>query len=203
MSALSANANLVLHAGALGVALTFIAVEALQANANTEQLIFSGFDREFALYGLANGLGILVVALGAVHFVVWRSAKHAGAAYDAFVATHFGYLRGLSLVSDVFAKFCALAGLIIAQRPEWIAPMLFVFLADWLVQGRFFVLPVQLAYGGALACLAAATWHVTRGSPLLVYPFVGFAALCAASLARLWLARRAGATPAVVGAAHG
>jgi len=71
-------------------------------------------------------------------FLSQISARRAGEPLEDYVARSLPYLRSMSFASDLFLKFSVLSMLILAGRPDWIAPFCLVGLADYIFQGRFF-----------------------------------------------------------------
>jgi hypothetical protein len=80
-----------------------------------------------------------------VYLIVWRNAQLAGEELSAFIRRNFRYLSFATLTSDLFIKFSAVSLVILAQRPDWVAPILIACTGDWLIQGRGFMLPVKIS----------------------------------------------------------
>lgn len=87
----------------------------------------------------------LVLLALSVYFIVWRNAQLAGEEFSAFIRRNFRYLSFATLTSDLFIKFSAVSLVILAQRPDWVAPILIACTGDWLIQGRGFMLPVKIS----------------------------------------------------------
>ena len=106
-----------------------------------------------------------------LYFIIWCTARIEGESFESFAGRNFSYLSFLGFLSDLFVKFCAVSLVILAGRADWVAPLLMIFLSDYLIQGRFFVLPVRLGLLlalllimlGVLQCLL---WYGTVLLPL-------------------------------------
>ena len=125
---------------------------------------------------------MLLLLLSCLYFTVWRAARKEGEDFTGYAARNFRYLRNLSFLSDLLIKFVVLALLIMAPKPEWIGPMLLAFTADYLIQGRFFVLPPAISLPAALVCLGLAVYQFSLGSTVLILPLVVFIVCAIASL---------------------
>ena len=145
-------------------------------------------------------IGILLVFfLGAFYFFLWRSAKKHNEKLEEFILRNFTWLNGLSFFSDLLVKFTVLSVLVLAGQPQWFAPMLFLFIADYLFQGRFFVLPLRWATLAGLLSLAAAVSQYLSHSPSLLWPLIGFASVSFLSCLHL---RRSQRLATSTGVAH-
>jgi hypothetical protein len=181
----SAPVHIWLHALVLIGAALILALDLVGGHAQTEALLYSASDPQFMMLSLVQSGGVLAVIVGAIYFLVWRGAQRAGESFEQFVTRNFRYLRSLSFVSDTLVKFTCLAVAIVAKRPDLTPPLLFVFMADYLVQGRLWVLPPRLSLGLASACLAGAAAQVAAGSALMGWPLGAFVGISALSLALL------------------
>lgn len=106
-----------------------------------------------------------------LYLVVWHEARKAGETFEAWVARNFRYLSSLSFLSDLFVKFSSLALMILARRPDWVAPLLAIFTGDYLIQGRFFLLPVRMSLLLGFLCVAFGTVQCLFLPGSLLYPF--------------------------------
>jgi hypothetical protein len=153
-------------------------------------MMLSVRDQELGWLGLAQVALVGVALLMCVYFLAWRAARHSGQSFDDYLVRNFQYLRNLSFVSDLLVKFVPLSFVVLAGRPEWVAPLLSLYIADYLFQGRFFTLStrVSLVLGGASLIAAAVQYfgHSTQ----LVWPLLHFSVISTASLIHLLGARR-------------
>jgi hypothetical protein len=109
---------------------------------------------------------------------------------DDYLVRNFQYLRNLSLVSDLVVKFIPLSLLVLGGHSEWVAALLSLYIADYLVQGRFFSLPTRAALLlGVVSVMAAGAQYLTHSVQLL-WPLVHFSVLTALSLLALASAKR-------------
>lgn len=179
------EANLVLQAVALVSALLLILLEIVTGNAMTQTLMVGGQLDEFRRFGIGMMAFILVGLLVALYFVLWRAALHSGESVSAYITRNFRYVKNLSLISDLLMKFITLALLLLANRPEWVAPVLLAFIGDYLLQGRFFTFPTRISVVLGLACVAGGLAQFFSHSPALLIPLAVFALIAGLSTARL------------------
>lgn len=184
------EANLVLQALAFISALLLVALEILSGHAITHTLMIGGQIDEFRRFGIGIMAFILVGLLVALYFVLWRAALHSGESVSAYITRNFRYVRNLSLVSDLLMKFITLALLLLADRPEWVAPVLLAFTGDYLLQGRLFTFPTRTSVVLGLACVAGALAQFFSQSPSLLIPLGAFALVAGLSTARLALRQK-------------
>lgn len=181
------EANLLLQAMAFASALLLILLEIMSGNAITHTLMTGGQLDEFRRFGIGMMGFILVGLLVALYFVLWRAALHSGENVSAYITRNFRYVKNLSLISDLLMKFITLALLLLANRPEWVAPVLLAFTGDYLLQGRFFTFPTRTSVVLGLACVAGALAQFFSQSPSLLIPLAAFALVAGLSTARLAL----------------
>lgn len=181
------EANLVLQAVAFVSALLLVALEILSGNAITHTLMTGGQIDEFRRFGIGMMGFILVGLLVTLYFVLWRAALHNGENVSAYIARNFRYVKNLSLISDLLMKFITLALLLLANKPEWVAPVLLAFTGDYLLQGRFFTFPTKTAVVLGVACVVAGLAQFFSQNPSLLIPLAAFALIAGLSTARLAL----------------
>lgn len=181
------EANLVLQALAFVSALLLVLLEILSGNAITHTLMVGGQFDEFRRFGIGIMAFILVGLLVALYFVLWRAALHSGESVSVYITRNFRYVKNLSLISDLLMKFITLALLLLANRPEWVAPVLLAFTGDYLLQGRFFTFPTRTSVVLGLVCVAGALVQFVSQNSSLLIPLGAFALVAGLSTARLAL----------------
>lgn len=181
------EANLVLQAMAFASALLLILLEVTSGHAITHTLMVGGQLDEFRRFGIGMMAFILTGLLVALYFVLWRAALHSGESVSAYITRNFRYVKNLSLISDLLMKFITVALLLLANRPEWVAPVLLAFTGDYLLQGRFFTFPTRVSVVLGLACVASGLAQFFSQSPSLLIPLATFALVAGLSTARLAL----------------
>ena len=140
--------------------------------------------------------------MATLYVLVFRASRRAQEDFPRFVSRNFAYLKNLSLLSDLLVKVAALAVVIHLGQPRWLAPLLVLFVGDFLLQGRFFALPLRPSLGVGLLCVggagALAVWgdEVLSASTMLNVPLAVFVAVSAMSLWHLVRRRRAARAPA-------
>jgi hypothetical protein len=181
------EANLLLQAVAFASALLLLVLEALSGNSITHTLMTGGQVDEFRRFGIGMMGFILVGLLVTMYFVLWRAAIHNGENIGAYITRNFRYVKNLSLISDLLMKFVTLALLLLANKAEWIAPVLLAFTGDYLLQGRFFTFPTKASVLLGLACIAAGLVQFFSHSPSLLIPLAAFALIAGLSTGRLYI----------------
>lgn len=181
-SLVTAKVNLLLQLMALGAA-----VGLLWGEFKSNFLI----SREF-IYVIGNHNGkfiafwqvglFLAVAVAVVYFMVYCASKRNKQEFVEYVAKNFTYLKNFSLLSDMFVKFTMFTLLIYADRPHWTFPLFFIFIADYLFQGRVFTLPTALAMVLGVVYLVFGAIQFFVGSWLVIWPLLGFIMVCALSV---------------------
>lgn len=181
------EANLLLQTVAFSSALLLLLLEILSGNAMTQTLMTGGQLDELRRFGIGMMAFILVGLLITLYFVLWRAALHSGENVGAYITRNFRYIKNLSLISDLLMKFITVALLLLANRPEWVAPVLLSFTGDYLLQGRFFTFPTRTSVALGLGCVAGALTQFFSQSPSLLIPLAVFALVAGLSTARLAL----------------
>jgi hypothetical protein len=181
----SLGAHLVLQAMALAVSSVVIVTELATNNLNTQVMLLSSQSAELRAIGLIETAFMLSTLVVTLYFVVRRAAKDSDRDFNYYITRNFTYLRNTSFLSDLFVKFTVFAALILAQKPEWVAPMFLIFTGDYLLQGRFFRLPVTWNLLLGSACFLGGFIQFLYSSALLLYPFVAVALISASSIYHL------------------
>ncbi|HUB09722.1 MAG TPA: hypothetical protein VMB50_22140 [Myxococcales bacterium] len=189
-SRLTSNANFMLQLTSLLLALGLLAFDASTHLLTGPLLESARWSREGQLYLLVQTGASLPLLVGSAYLIVWMAARRSDEGWDAYVARHFKYLRNLSLIGDLFVKFVVLALLVEARHPEWIAALLTLYLGDYLVQGRFFVLPLRLGLAMGLGAMGLAILQLWLGSASLVWPLLIAFVISSSSAAYLALRNR-------------
>ena len=184
------EANLVLQAVAFASALLLLLLEIISGHAITHTLMVGGQLDEFRRFGIGMMGFILLGLLVALYFVLWRAAVHDGEDVGAYISRNFRYVKHLSLISDLLMKFFAIALVLLANRPEWVAPLLLAFTGDYLLQGRFFTFPTRIAVVLGLLCVAGGLVQFFAQNAALAIPLAAFALVAGLSTARLVLRQR-------------
>lgn len=179
------STHLASHVIAVTLASAFAAAELISYHNATNFLYASYHDERWRYVGIAAIAAILVSLIVALYLSIWREAQREGEAFNDYIARNFLYLRNVSFLSDLFVKFSAVALVILARRPDWVAPLLFLFTGDYLLQGRFFVLPVNLSLVAGFLFVIAAVVQLIFYEGVILYPMAAFAAVGVWSLLRI------------------
>ncbi len=186
-NALAVDAGLVVQGLCLLIAAALIVFELISSGEMTSIMMISARDTEIGLLGLAQVAFVGVTLLMCLYFIVWRASRHSGQSFQDYLARNFQYLRNLSLVSDLLTKLIPLSLLVLAGHPEWVAPLLCLYVADYLVQGRFFSMSTRVSLLLGVAALAVAVSQYLLHSSNLLWPLILFA--CATAVSLLFLVR--------------
>lgn len=184
------DANLIIQALGLAVALFMIAIEIFTDDVMTHFMMASAYDREIGILGLIQVGVVLPTLVLSIYFIVWRASRKEGDDFDHYLRRDFHYLRNLGLVSDLLTKFIPVSFLVLAGQPQWIAPILCLFVADYLIQGRLFTLPVRASLSLAVASVGVGVAQYLNQSSALVWPLSLFAVAAAGSIACAWRQRK-------------
>jgi hypothetical protein len=128
-------------------------------------------------------IGFVVIACLAVGRVaVSQAAKSLQDDLENYLKRNFSYLRNQSHSADMLIKYVIVAMFILGQKPDWIAPMLFIFTGDYLFQSRYFTLPPKFTRLLGLASIFLGALQFSLQSALLIFPLAWFFALNVLSL---------------------
>ena len=147
--------------------------------------MLGGQSPELRLVGIGIIASILAGLVILLYFVIWRAARHSGEEFNSYVVRNFRYARLLSYLSDLMMKFGAVALVMLAGHPEWIAPLLLAFTGDYLVQGRLFTLPTRMAVILGAICIGAGFFQFIAGLEQLLVPLIVFSVIACFSTGRL------------------
>jgi len=186
-NAVAVDAGLLFQGVCLLIAAALIFYELISSGEMTSIMMISARDTEIGLLGLAQVALVTVTLLMCLYFIVWRASRHSGQDFQDYLVRNFQYLRNLSLVSDLLTKLIPLSLLVLAGHPEWVAPLLCLYVADYLVQGRFFSMSTRVSLLLGVAALAVAVSQYLLHSPNLLWPLILFA--CATVVSLLFLVR--------------
>lgn len=184
------EANLVLQAVAFASALLLLVLEIASGQTITHTLMVGGQLDEFRRFGIGMMGFILLGLLVTLYFVLWRAAVHDGEDVGDYISRNFRYVKHLSLISDLLMKFFAIALVLLANRPEWVAPLLLAFTGDYLLQGRFFTFPMRISVVLGLLCVAGGLVQFFTHNAALAIPLAVFALVAGFSTVRLVLRQR-------------
>jgi hypothetical protein len=181
------SANLATQSVALIGCLGLIAVELFAAPSLTQIILVTPQEKDLQLYSIGCMAYILCVLLAVLYFVIWRASRHSGHSLESYVAKNFSYLKNMGLFTDLLVKFCVITLIFLAQKPEWIAPLLLLFTGHYLIQGHFFTLPLRLSLSMGALCMISAFTQFSSQNPQLIWALSIFAAMTTLSLSMLVL----------------
>lgn len=185
------SANMLLQGGVLLLALALACIELLSGDVIFRALVSSRESSDLRLAGIGIVGLTLVSMVTTLYFVFWRESRLSGEEFGVYIKRNFRYARHVSYLSDILMKFFAVALLLLANQPHWIAPLLMAFTGDYLLQGRLFTLPTKLAVTLGLAVIGGAIVQFLLESSSLLIPLAVFSAISALSIGRLIKLRQA------------
>ena len=184
-----------LHVALLAAVLVLFFGEAA-SGATTGALLASATDVQLRTLGLLNLFWLTICFAVLFYAIAWFGARAEDEDFTVYLAKNFSYLKNLSQLSDLAVKFSAIALVIVAAHPQFVAPLLTLFLGDYLFSGRLFVLPPKLAIISGAVCFCAAIAQFICRSPSAIYPLGFAAALLCVSLLQLTAKYKRAETPA-------
>ncbi|MEN8132363.1 MAG: hypothetical protein ABFS45_19730 [Pseudomonadota bacterium] len=179
------DANLLLQSIAFVCALALCIMEIVTGGTMTVTLMSGGQFDEMRKFGIVFMGAILVGLLIPLYFVIWRAARHNGEDISSYVSRNFKYLKNLSFISDLLMKFFGIALILLADKPEWVAPLLAAFTGDYLLQNRFFTLSTKVSAVLGMVCIAVAIYLFVTSLYALIVPLAIFTAITGVSTSRL------------------
>lgn len=185
MNKLAADANIFFQVLCLILAIVFIVIEITNQNQITNNMLQANQDSELGLLGMKTVLFILGSALGLFYYLGWRASSHANKDYSQYLEHNFKVLKNMSLASDLSLKFALLFLIVISGQAQFVSVVLVLFMADYLMQSRFFHLPNKLSAILGLICFALSGVLYSAQDASLVYPLVVFSLLVGASIFNL------------------
>lgn len=191
MTAITKKTNILILTIALVIGLLALGYELFITDAPIDYLLkYTRNDAELKFGSIFYMGYTLVVVLISLYFVMWRAAKHEGEDLNNYIAGNFNYLKNLNLVSDLFLKFTTIALVIVSGAPQWISPLLLLFIGDYLIQGRLFVMPIRFMIGMGALCMLGAVMQMYFGVTTFLIPLAVFAVMVAVSILRVMKASK-------------
>lgn len=133
----------------------------------------------------------LTVLIGVIYGFVYLRSQSLQSQFSKTIKRYFSFLHLSHFCSDLVLKFLIMTTLILLNHPEVLVSLFMAYLADYMIQGRFFRMPrvVQLICG--TTAYSMAIYFFIYNITSLIPVFVGAAIICATSLAySLKLVRR-------------
>lgn len=150
-------------------------------NSCTWNLLISAENATLALVGtLQVGAILLVLAITLRHMVI-TSLPSREEKQERFIKRNFSYLHNSSFFADLVLKYSIFSAVIYAQSPQLVGPLFTMFIGDYLMQGRFFILPMGPSMLGGLSCVLIGFGCLIFNFPYIMYPAVLFALASVAS----------------------
>lgn len=182
--------SLLIQAAAFAMALIMLLFEVFTDNSQTELLLVSRHLAYLQYVGVIN-VGLLLVLLGFIFMlIVQHAAKSNEQPLLEYIGDNFTYLKNFSLFSDLVIKFFIFSLVIFARVPELVSPLLTIFVADYLFQGRLFELPYRLSLILGFFCVIVASLQFFCELPHLLLPLGVFCAISLLSFGHIYRLRK-------------
>ena len=185
MNKFAADANIFFQGICLVLALIFLAIELTTNSQITNNMLQANQDSELGVLGMKTVLFILGSAMALFYYISWRASKNADRDYTSYLEHNFKNLKNLSLVSDLSVKFAVLFLIVIGGEAQYVSLILVLFMADYLIQSRFFHLPAKLSMILGLMCFGLAATLFVMKDASLIYALGIFVLLATASVVNL------------------
>jgi hypothetical protein len=171
------------HLFGIAIAGSILTYEIFAETSLTEIMLLSKIDPDVGISGLALVAMILPVLILCLYFVIWRESASEGDTFQHYVSRNFRYLKNLGFVSDVICKFVPVSLLVLCGGAEWVAPLLILFLGDFLIGGKYFIVPVKTGILTGVICVIIAISQWIQNSSSLILPLSVFISLSLISIA--------------------
>lgn len=162
--------NMFIHGLLLLFSLTGIYYELMNDYQVSGLIVLTANSRESQIIGLSAMMTVFMLGVLILYFVIWLAAINSKMNFNAYIMRNFKYLRGISFLSDLAVKALFLSLLILSKHPQWISPLLFVFLSDYLIQKRLFIIPPRLSILIAGFGFVAAYFQFSSGYSQVIWP---------------------------------
>jgi len=173
-SEITSNTNILILLSSFVIAGILLGFELIQNRIFTADILFSKGDPGFqSLIIFQTGLILATLLLG-LYFVVFKASKSSLQAFSEYMVHNFRYLSHFTLLTDLLIKFSMFSLLILANKPEWIFPLFFLFIGDYCFQGRLFIFPIRTSIIIGLLNFGLGFTLFTMHSWSLIWPLVGF-----------------------------
>lgn len=171
-----------IHKVALSVSSLFVVTEISTGNLTTKAILYSAQNESVRIDGLSNIAATIFAACVFMYVVIGKASKDAHLDSDSFIQKYFSYLANYKFVTDLIIKFIVVTFVLIAKRPEWLGPLCSIFVADYLLQSRFFVLPKKISFIAGIVCLMTGILSFLFNIPEILVPSLLFSILSGGSL---------------------
>jgi hypothetical protein len=174
----------------LVLALLLVWSELATSGQITSSIIIAAKDTELGLLGMNTVLIILFGLVVIFYYLAWRASVSAGRNFNTYMEVNFKFLKNLSLFSDLIVKFSVFYLLVMAGLTQFVSVLLVIFIADDLIQGRYFNLPLKNSMmAGTLSYLIGFILYYFK-IPTVIYPLILFSMMTFFSLMNLFKMRR-------------
>lgn len=174
---LQIKGGVAIHCFLTSIVLLLIGIELVTNNQITNYLSVIRYDQELKIFTIAYISTLTALILGLAYLYLTKLAKSNSQPVSEFFAKNFSYLSNISLASDLAVKLVLLSVLILIDKSNWIIPALFLFLGDFLVQGKVFNFSIKSGFGLAVICFVMSGLSLAIELNSLLLPFCAFALL--------------------------
>lgn len=184
----SVDAHITLSSLMLTASGLLTGIESL-TNGITADLIASASNPALQQEGLIQVGATLAILMGGAYAYLSVTSTEQKQALDSYTGRYFSYFQRLSGCSDLFVKFAGFALVILAGRPDWVAPLLMLYIGDVVFQGRLFTLPARLSPLLGVSCFVGGIGLFITGMVSVLWPLLAFSAIAAASVVQAMSAK--------------
>jgi hypothetical protein len=163
------------------VAALIILFEILTNNACTWSILISAQNANLALSGSLEVGAILILLSITLRYMAIASHRTQGEKQARFIKRNFSYLHNSSFFADLVLKYSIFSAIIYARSPQLVGPLFTMFIGDYLMQGRFFVLPMGPSMLAGLSCVLIGFGCLIFDYPYIMCPAILFAIASVAS----------------------
>lgn len=185
----SIDTHLMLNVGALAFTLG-LGIWELSGELTNDMLLTAHMAPELRLSALGLVGAVLGVLLAAAYAFIRIKSKERHISFNDYSERYFTYFKNISAVSDVVVKFIVTAMLIMAGRPELVAPVFVLFIGDLVMQGRLHIMMPKAAGAVGGACVVASVGMAVAGVTSIMWPIAAFSAACVISIVHILRYRR-------------
>jgi hypothetical protein len=175
----------------LAVNICFLAFEYTFTPSLSDSFMSLKGSREIQVEGIAELFVALLIVAAGLYYLAFRRAKELESSLGRTLKRSLTSLQLQSILPDLSLKFTLLCIVILGDYPELIGSMLVAFVADWILQGRFFRLAIvvrTVAGLGAIVCaIGMAVINFYSITPALII----FTCVCILSLIQITVEYRA------------
>lgn len=170
---------------ALSVAASLFIVEWLEGGIFTTELALSRYDSSFQVDYLSQVAMFLLCCVSLLYYPLWKSSRQNEENLSIFLSKRISSLKLMSFSGDLAIKFGVYSILVLAGVGQYVAPLLCLFLLDYILQRRYFHFPESWGLGMALFPISVTLFLLKSPTGNLLYPLGLFVFLSLVSVVNI------------------